>query len=205
VNVEIIIPTIRANPDMLAGCVEGVIETTGITPILSEGGTFAENCNAAAEGSAADVFVFLNDDTQPLTGWFEPLVAQFADWQVGIAGSRLVFPDGRIQHAGVYFASPDGVLTAYNHTTEQPSGLCAAVTGACMAVSRFAWRILGGFDPGFVNGYEDVDLCIRASRAGFHIRYAAESTVIHYESQSGPARWTHVRQNIARLQERWNA
>ncbi len=199
-NVSVIIPTIRANPEMLAGCIEGVIETTGLTPIVIGLGSFAENCNTGAEGADGDLLVFLNDDTQLLIGWLQPLVDAFTDPTVGIAGSRLVYPDGRVQHAGVYFDRPGGVLTAHNYTEERPSGSVDAVTGACMAVRADLFFNLGGFDRSYVNGYEDVDLCIRAKKLGFEIVYVAESTVIHYESQSGAARWTHVRENVARLQ-----
>lgn len=202
VQVEIVIPTIYET-DLIVGCVEGVYETTGQRPVVVEGGTFAENCNRGADGSSADLFVFLNDDCELLTGWLAPLVEAFNDPTVGIAGSRLVYLDGRLQHAGVSFRQRNGLLEAFNITTDGPSRIVEAVTGACMAVRAECWNQLGGFDTGFVNGYEDVDLCLRARGNGWRVRYVAESVVIHHESQSGPARWTHVRQNIARLQELW--
>jgi GT2 family glycosyltransferase len=204
VTVSIIIPTIHANPEMLAGCVEGVLETTGQKPVVVSGGSFAGNCNTGAQGSAAEVFVFLNDDCELLSGWLPPLLAAFDDKNVGIAGSKLVYPDGRLQHAGVSFRHRNGKLEAFNITDcDPPSRVVEAVTGACMAVRRECWEQIGGFDPEYVNGYEDVDLCLRAQTEGWQIRYVAESVVVHLESQSGHARWTHVRENIALLQERW--
>ncbi len=203
---EIIIPTIHARPDLLNGCVEGVIETTGQKPVVVSGGSFADNCNAGGSGSAADVFVFLNDDCELLANWLPPLLAAFENPKVGIAGSKLVYPDGRLQHAGVSFRHRNGLLEAFNITDcDAPTRTVEAITGACMAVRRDCWAELGGFDAGYVNGYEDVDLCLRAREAGWQIRYVRESVVVHLESQSGQARWTHVRHNIARLQERWNA
>lgn len=200
---EVVIPTIHANPDLLAGCVEGVIETTGQKPVVVAGGSFAGNCNTGASGSAAEFLVFLNDDCLLLAGWLEPLLAAFEDPRVGVAGCKLVYPNGQLQHAGVWFDQPNGVLTAHNLLTDAPTRTVEAVTGACMAVRRECWTELRGFDAGFVNGYEDVDLCLRARKAGWQIRYVAESVVVHFESQSGQARWTHVHQNIARLQELW--
>jgi GT2 family glycosyltransferase len=204
VTFEVIIPTIRARPDLLAACIEGVRETTGQKPVVVEGGTFAENCNQGAEGTDAEIVVFLNDDCELLAGWLSPLIEAFDNPNTVIAGPKLVYPDGRIQHAGVGFRDRDGLLEAYNILDDLPSRYVEAVTGACMAVRTSTFRELGGFDTGYVNGYEDVDFCIRADTDDESIRYVAESVVIHHESQSGPARWTHVRQNIARLQ-RWNA
>ncbi len=200
---EIIIPTIRANPDLLAGCVEGTFETTGQMPVVVEGGTFAENCNLGADGTDADVVVFLNDDTIPLIGWLEPLIEAFDDPTVGIAGSKLVYPDGSLQHAGVGFRHVGGLLEAFNITdVDPPSRYVEAVTGACLAIRSDLFADLDGFDAGFVNGYEDVDLCLRAREGGWHCWYARESVVVHLESRSGPARWTHVRENVMRLQEK---
>lgn len=197
----IVIPTIRANPAMLAGCIEGVRETTGLTPIVVEGGTFAENCNQGAAGTDGLV-VFLNDDCELLAGWLEPIVAAFDNPHTVIAGAKLVYPDGRLQHAGVGFRDKGSLLEAYNILEDLPSRYVEAVTGACMAVRAGTFSELGGFDVGYRNGYEDVDLCIRADVHDESIRYVRESVVIHHESQSGPARWAHVRENIERLQ-RW--
>lgn len=200
---EIVIPTIRANPDLLAGCIEGVFETAGQMPVIAEGGTFAENCNLGADGTAADVVVFLNDDTIPLVGWFEPLIAAFDDPTVGIAGSKLVYLDGSLQHAGVGFRLRGGLLEAFNITdADPPARYVEAVTGACLAIRTDLFHDLAGFDVGFVNGYEDVDLCLRARDAGWKCWYERQSVVVHLESRSGPARWTHVRENVTRLQEK---
>jgi GT2 family glycosyltransferase len=202
VNVSVIVPTILANPGMLTACVEGVIETTGHKPAVIEGGTFAENCNKGADEADGDLLLFLNDDCQVLTGWLDALVEAFNSPTVGIAGSKLVYPDGRIQHAGVGFRD-NGGLEAYNLLEDLPTRDVNAVTGACFAIRADLFTDIGGFDETFRNGYEDVDLCLRVLLAEWRIRYVAESVVIHHESQSGAARWAHVRDNIALLQERW--
>ncbi len=199
--ISIVIPTLN-RADLLGRCIAALSRTAleAEIVIVGEGLSFAEHCNLGAQRAKGDILIFLNDDTEPQPGWLEPLVASFEDPEVGIAGSRLVYPDGRIQHAGVYFDRPGGVLTAHNVTTDEPTRDVAAVTGACLAVRQ---ELFDGFDEGFVNGYEDVDLCLRVTQAGWRIRYVTESVVVHHESQSGPARWTHVRHNIERLQEKW--
>lgn len=158
---------------------------------------FAAGCNLGAEVAQGDVLVFLNNDTIPQPGWLTPLVTGTGN--APIAGARLVYPDGHLQHAGVDLELRDGTLTAFNRLDEHPSGRVPAVTGACLAVNTDAFFDLNGFDDAYWNGYEDVDLCLRAGGAW----YCAESTVVHLESQSGPERWTGVRRNIHLLHERW--
>lgn len=198
----VIIPTIEADTAMLNRCLNQVWETAKeVDTVVSRGGTFAENCNRAAVDSHSEYLVFLNDDTLPQPGWLDPLIAALR--YSHIAGSRLIYPDGSIQHAGVYFTMVDGILTANNWQEERESGPVDAVTGACLAIRRTDFMEMNGFDEGFKNGYEDVDLCLRVRQHGGKIVYCAESTVIHYESKSGPARWAHVNDNVRRLQELW--
>ena len=196
---RIIIPTIYANPEML----DRLLEELEIAHVVS-GGSFAQNCNKGAEGATEDILIFLNDDTLPHVGWLQPLLDTFSDPEVGIVGARLLYPDGRIQHAGVYFDAPGGVLTAHNILEDIESVDVDAVTGACLAIRRTLFEDCGGFDDQFDNGYEDVDLCLRVKAGGWRIRYCAESTLIHYESQSGAARWRSVGANVQRLQDLWN-
>lgn len=196
-----IIPTIGAH-DLLAQCRAGIPPGVQVV-IADEQQPFAENCNLGAEYSSGELLVFLNDDTLPQPGWVDALTDPFADERIGITGARLTYPDGRIQHAGIHFVREYGVLTAYNTLQDLPSRYVEAVTGACLAIRRELFEDLGGFDTGYRNGYEDVDLCLRARAEGWRVWYCADADVIHYESASGAARWSHVRENVQRLQEKW--
>lgn len=163
---------------------------------------FAVACNQGATIATGSVVVFLNNDCICHPGWLEPLVAAVSAHGV-IAGAQLRYEDGRLQHAGVKVGVSEGVVTAWNILTEQEAGPCDAVTGACMAVDRMQFYALRGFDEGFVNGYEDVDICLRYRAGGGMCWYVPESVVTHLESQSGPARWANVHANVNRLHERW--
>lgn len=203
---SIIIPTINYRPDLLKRCVDSVTRTlkTDDQLVVIEGGTFAENCNAGAAATTGETLIFVNDDTKvDQDDWLELLTNPFVDPNVGITGCRLIYPDGKIQHSGIYFDVADGILTAYNRTWDADSGPVAAVTGACLAIRRDLFNLLHGFDSEFRNGYEDVDLCLRAAEEGYGAFYVAECTLIHHESQSGPARWEHVDHNVRRLQQLW--
>jgi GT2 family glycosyltransferase len=94
----------------------------------------------------------------------------------------------------------------YQDAADRPEALLAgpvtAVTAAVMAVRRAAWDQVGGFDEGYWNGYEDVDLCLRLRAAGWSVFYEPASTLVHAESVSGPERFSAAAANIARLQ-RW--
>lgn len=165
---------------------------------------YARGCNIGAAVTAGDVIVFLNNDTEPQPGWLDAIYANFADPRAGIVGCRLLYPDGRLQHGGVQLVMQGSTLAAVHDDTQplQRRSL-AAVTGACMAVRRETWADLDGFYEGFWNGYEDVDLCLRAGAAGWRVMYEPDAVVTHHESASGPERWSRVHQNVALLQERW--
>ncbi len=162
---------------------------------------FARGCNLGAGVASGDVLVFLNNDTEVHAGWLPPLVAALAMPGVGMAGARLIYPDGHIQHAGISFRMKNGELEAWNIKTELPSRNVEGVTGACLAMTAEVFAEVGGFDVGYFNGYDDVDLCLKVRAAGYRIRYVAESTVMHHESASGPERWIAVADNVARLQK----
>ncbi len=162
---------------------------------------FAHACNQGAESANGDTLIFLNNDTIPHTGWLEALCKQLET--ATIAGAKLLYPTGEIQHAGISvdFSRPPG-FEARNISMDLNIGPyeVAAVTGACLAIHASAFC---GFDEGYWNGYEDVDLCLTVRAAGGTVWYTPDAVVTHFESQSGPERWTAVNANIDRLRTKW--
>lgn len=170
---------------------------------------FAAACNQGARVARGRYVVFLNNDTLPLAGWLAPLVGELdADPTVAIVGSKLLFADATVQHAGVVFSRE--IPLPYHVFARAPGTLPAAnrrrelqcVTGACMAVRRDEFLALGGFDEGFRNGFEDVDFCLRMRRRGGRVIYQPASTLYHLESQT-PGRKAHDIANGKRLLDRW--
>jgi GT2 family glycosyltransferase len=79
----------------------------------------------------------------------------------------------------------------------------SVVTAACLLTRKSVFENLGGFDPRYRNGYEDVDYCYKVGAAGFKVVYRPESVAIHYESQSGPERFAYESANLKKLISRW--
>jgi hypothetical protein len=77
------------------------------------------------------------------------------------------------------------------------------VTGACVLVRAATWHRLGGFDEAYVNGCEDIDLCLRARQAGLVNVVALRSRVLHHVSAS-PGRKLRDEENTRRLVQRWH-
>jgi len=176
---------------------------------------FAKACNQGADAAFSDYLLFLNNDIEPTAGWIEPLINILdADRSVAAVGSKLLFPDGTIQHAGLLIIDdrklPDPLVARhiyYKHSSSLPKAnqplTYQALTAACLLVNKSAFKEAGGFDEGYWNGYEDIDLCFKLQQRGWNLVYQPESTLIHYESQSGSERFKKVQHNIHRLHQKW--
>src|SRR5262249_40115950 len=102
-------------------------------------------------------------------------------------GSKLLYPDDTIQHAGVVICQdgyPRHIYTGFpaDHSVVNRSRRFQIVTGASMLIRRTLFEKIGGFDTVFSNGYEDVDLCLRLGELGFEVYYCHESVLYHLES-----------------------
>ena len=137
-------------------------------------GGFAKNCNSGAAAATGRFLVFLNNDTKAESNCLEILVRVLdSNPAVGIVGSKLLYPDGTIQHAGM--AVDDSKtwrhvfrgLPGWHPLVSEPRAF-QAVTGACLAVRTADFREVGGFDTGYSMSHEDVDLCFKISALGKH-------------------------------------
>ncbi len=168
---------------------------------------FATACNSGAEAATGEWLVFLNNDTIPQPGWLDALIEYAAsNERVGLVGAKLLFPDGSVQHAGIVISQslvPHHVYSGFpgDHPAVNKSREFQVVTAACALLRTETFRQLGGFDPAFVNGYEDVDLCLRLRRAGLEIHYCHESVLIHLESATRDQ--LADPENLALFRDRW--
>lgn len=148
---------------------------------------FGGGCNAGLAQAQGDVLVLLNQDTNVRPGWLAALMdALAADPTIGIAGSKALYPDGTIQHAGGQVDSQgNGSHLGYRQPDQGQFDRPAEVdyvTGASLALRRQVYETVGGFDEGFgLAYYEDVDLCLRAHAAGWRVLYSPGSVLLHQE------------------------
>ena len=149
---------------------------------------FLLNCNNAAKQAKGRYILFLNNDTQVQKDWLRPLVdlIESAD-DIGMVGSKLVYPDGRLQEAGGIlwqdgsawnFGNKDNPdLPQYNYVKEADY-----ISGAAIMIRHGLWKEIGGFDERFVPAYcEDSDLAFEVRKHGYRVLYQPKSVVVHFE------------------------
>lgn len=137
---------------------------------------FLLNCNNAAKSARGQYILFLNNDTQVQKDWLKHLVDLIeSDSNIGMVGSKLVYPDGLLQEAGGivwkdgsawnYGNRQDGNASEYNYVKEVDY-----ISGAAIMIRHSLWDELGGFDESFIPAYyEDTDLAFQVRRAGYKV------------------------------------
>ncbi len=152
---------------------------------------FLRSCNRAAGLARGDYLFFLNNDTLVCENWLEPLLAVFDEFpDAGLAGSKLIFPDGTLQEAGGivwndgsgwnYGRSDDPDKPEYNYVRQADY-----ISGCAILVPRALWRELDGFDEHFAPAYcEDTDFAFRVRAAGKTVYYCPFSVVVHLDGAS---------------------
>lgn len=149
---------------------------------------FVGACQQGGALATGEFILLLNNDTQVRTGYLSNMLAIFDQQSdVGIVGSKLIYPDGRLQEAGgIIFNDASGCnygrlqdpgYPQFNGTREVD--YCS---GASLMIRTELWRHWGGFDPRYAPAYyEDTDLCFTARAKGYKVMYCPDSQVIHHE------------------------
>lgn len=247
-RVSVIIPT-RNRLDLLSTCIAGlgsadypdleviVVDNDSDDPaaldflerlqergirVLRHPGPFnysAINNRAVAEATGELVCLLNNDVAMLSADWLRIMVTQALRDDVGAVGAQLLYPDGRIQHAGVVIGVGNAAGHAHRFLRPGDAGyfrrhalpqFVAAVTAACLVVRRDRFLAVGGLDETrFRVAYNDVDLCLRLNERGWQSFYEPRAVLVHHESVSrgfdrdpvGAARFAG---ELAALQERWH-
>lgn len=148
--------------------------------------------NFGVDHASGEYFIFLNNDTEIVTpDWIEGMLEHAQHDHIGAVGVKLLYPDDTIQHAGIGIGLggvaanllalfPDNIKHYYKDVIKNT----AAVTAACLMVSKKKFLEIGGFDASFKIAYNDVDLCLKLLEQGYLNLYTPHVIVYHYESTS---------------------
>jgi ABC-type polysaccharide/polyol phosphate transport system ATPase subunit/GT2 family glycosyltransferase len=172
---------------------------------------FPAICNFGAARAKGDYLLFLNDDTQVIDAhWLAAMLEHAQRPGVGAVGAKLLYPYGRVQHAGVVLGIGGVAGHAFKQLPEEavrPFGMadcvrnCSAVTAACMMMARRTFDEVQGFDEAFRVAFNDVDLCLRLRERGYVIVYTPHAVLYHHESATRGR--SHPPQDEALCLERW--
>lgn len=171
---------------------------------------FGAATNRGAAQAKGAVLALLNNDLILARGWIGPMLRALDALgpRAGLVGNvQFDAATLGVDHAGIFInlkgkPEHDRRSPGVASLLFRPVRRVAAVTGACVLVTRDAWLRLGGFDETYVNGCEDVDLCLRASEAGLVNCVALRSRILHQISAS-PGRKLRDEENTRRLVLRW--
>lgn len=194
-NLEIIILENNSMEDQTHELYRRLKEDRRIQIIESAGDfNFSRLINLGASRARGSIFLLLNNDVEIMNAdCLSELVSQVSRPGIGIAGARLWYPNGTLQHGGVILGV-GGVASHIDGIRRHEPGYFArqhlaqdfcAVTAACLMVRREVFEKLGGFDEVHLAvTFNDVDFCLRARELGWRIVYTPYAELIHHESIS---------------------
>jgi GT2 family glycosyltransferase len=188
----------------------------GVTVLRNEASQgFVRSSNLGGRHARGEFIVMLNNDTEPCAAWVDELIHVFEAFaDVGMAGAKFVYPNGKLQEAGgILFPN----LSAWNYGRNgNPSDpkynytrQVDYVSGACIMLRKTIWDKLGGFDELFAPAYyEDTDLAFRVRALGLKTYYTPFAQVIHFEGlSSGTSLGSGVKRyqaiNEPKFRSRW--
>ncbi|MEA1619904.1 glycosyltransferase family 2 protein [Erythrobacter sp. T5W1-R] len=246
-SVSVIIPT-RNRADLLRTCIAGLRATDypnleiiiadndsddpetlayfatlaqqGITILPQPGpfnySTINNNAVAIAQG---EFICLMNNDMEILKpDWLAIMVTQAMRPEVGAVGAQLLYPDGRIQHAGVVIGVGNAAGHAHKFLRPEDEGYfrrhalpqyVSAVTAACLVVRKDKFLAVGGLDDkNFAVAFNDVDLCLKLNKQGWQSFYEPRAVLVHHESISrghdkDPVGAARFAKELAALQRIW--
>ena len=151
--------------------------------------------NFGAAHSRGEYLLFMNDDIEVIgRDWLESMIRTAAYPGTGAVGATLRYPNGTLQHAGIFLVDHGGgARHAFRFCTGQEPELqpllgfdreCTAVTGACLLTSAAIFRSLGGFDEALPLVCNDTDYCLRLQAENYRCLLAANTELVHHEGIS---------------------
>jgi hypothetical protein len=173
---------------------------------------FGPASNLGARMGSGDLLLFLNNDTILTPGWLHPLkVTLESDHHLGAVGPLLMYPaeagePDLVQHLGISFEPQHYPRHLYecfpaDHPLARRKRRLRALTGAALFMPRVVFEAAGGFHEAYVNGGEDIDLCLHIGKLARELACVPESRIYHLASKT-PGRNDFEQHNAAVLKQR---
>lgn len=167
---------------------------------------YSAQMNLGVEAADTDYVILLNNDTLVISpDWIEAMLEYGQRPDVGAVGARLMFPDGRVQHEGVFVGCGGGLAGHLDHGGYFGLGECvrnvSAVTAACMLVKKKVYEEVGGLDEELSVAYNDVDFCLKLREKGYEVIYTPYAQLAHREG--GTRGHRHPEGNERLFRKRW--
>jgi GT2 family glycosyltransferase len=176
--------------------------------------------NYAVDACQGEIIGLINNDIEVIEPeWLEYMVGHVLRDDIGCVGAKLLYPDDRIQHAGVVMGYGGGAGHAHKYFPAHHEGYLrrlsgtnnySAVTAACLLVSKHDYLAVGGLDAEKLEvAFNDIDFCLKILELGRRNLYCSEAVLYHYESVSRGVDDTHEKRarfvrELLFLQERWS-
>ncbi|MDB5560426.1 MAG: glycosyl transferase family 2, partial [Enterovirga sp.] len=180
---------------------------------------FSRLCNIGVERASGDLILLLNNDVEAIhEDWLDELVSQVQRDGVAAAGAKLLYPDGRVQHAGVILGIGGVAGHAHKYFGRRAHGYMSrallaqelsACTAACLIIRRECYEAVGGLDEAnLAVAFNDVDLCLRLRERDWKVVFTPFAELFHHESisrgqEDRPAKVLRFNAEVAYMRRRW--
>jgi GT2 family glycosyltransferase len=178
--------------------------------------------NAAAREARGDILLLLNNDIEVIEpGWLRELVSHAIRPDVGIAGAKLLYKNGQVQHAGIVLGPKGAATHLHRFANRNDPGYfgdlaltrtLSAVTGACIAIRRALFFEAGGLDETDLQvAFNDVDLCLRVRQHGYRVIWTPFAELFHLELASrgldsaDPAKFERSLGELQHMRKTWGS
>tara|TARA_Y100000310_G_C20692725_1_gene823394 strand:- start:2536 stop:4029 length:1494 start_codon:yes stop_codon:yes gene_type:complete len=174
--------------------------------------SFSVSINQGVNESTGEFVLPLNNDTYFFQNWLEEMLETFTDKKVAVVGAKLLFPDGKIQHAGLAcYKNKQPFHVFWGEMPSEKNNIQVeypAVTFACALIRRKVFEELQGLSLEYPDGnYEDVDFCLRAREKGYKIVYNPKVVLYHLEAGTKKLDLTRaqdtIRKNLKIYKDKW--
>ena len=169
---------------------------------------YSKIINYGVQNCSSDYIVQLNNDTEIITNnWMELMLGFAQRSDVGAVGAKLYYPDGDIQHAGVFFLT-DRRRLCHVFSVDAIRNYIS-VTGACLMSRRELYESVDYMDEKYAFSYGDVDFCFKLRSMGLFIVFNPYVELFHYESKTRgyddtPEKQALCRQEYQQFLDRWS-